>query len=124
MTGRLAAAGTLAYTLFIFPLAVIWHAVLFRGLYDRFGYFEGDPGFALGFLTIVIQGFILSLFYPHVSFTGGGVMHGLKYAAVLGRFSGSRTYSPLSPSNRWTARRCSWRRKRATWPSSSEYSAC
>ncbi len=86
MSIRLAAAGALAYALVTFPLAVLWHAVLFRSFYDRFGYFEGEPSFALGLLTIVIQGAILSLLYPHVAFAGSGVGRGLKYALAMGGF--------------------------------------
>lgn len=78
--------GTLAYTATTFPLAVIWHVVLFEKEYQAFGYFNGEPSFALGFITIVIQGLVLSFLFPFVSFSGGGVKRGLKYSAVLGLF--------------------------------------
>ncbi len=86
MSLRLAAAGTLAYTLVTFPLAVIWHAVLFRDLYDRFGYFAGEPSFALGLASMVIQGIILSLLYPRVAFAGSRLARGVKYALAMGGF--------------------------------------
>jgi len=78
--------GTLAYTLLTFPLAVIWHVVLFEDKYHSFGYFEGEPSFVLGLLTIIIQGFILSFLYPYVKFKGQGISRGLKYSLLIGVF--------------------------------------
>ena len=78
--------GTLAYTLATFPLAVIWHVVLFEDKYHSFGYFEGEPNFALGLLAIIIQGYVLSLLYPYVKFKGQGIIRGLKYSLLIGVF--------------------------------------
>jgi len=78
--------GTLAYTLVTFPLAVIWHVVLFEDKYHSFGYFEGEPSFVLGLLTILIQGFVLSFLYPYVKFKGQGIYRGLKYSLLIGVF--------------------------------------
>ena len=78
--------GTLAYTLVTFPLAVIWHVVLFEDKYHSFGYFEGEPSFVLGLLTIIIQGFVLSFLYPYVKFKGYGIGRGLKYSLLIGVF--------------------------------------
>ena len=78
--------GTLAYTLVTFPLAVIWHVVLFEEKYHSFGYFEGEPNFILGLFTIIIQGYVLSLLYPYVKFKGQGIIRGLKYSLLIGVF--------------------------------------
>ena len=78
--------GTLAYTLVTFPLAAIWHVVIFEEQYQSFSYIEGEPGFLLGLITILIQGFILSFLYPFVSFHGKGATRGLKYALLIGLF--------------------------------------
>lgn len=78
--------GTLAYTLVTFPLAVIWHVVLFEEKYHSFGYFEGEPNFILGMFTIIIQGYVLSLLYPYVKFKGQGIIRGLKYSLLIGVF--------------------------------------
>jgi len=78
--------GTLAYTLVTFPLAVVWHVVLFEEKYRTFGYFDGEPSFALGFLTILIQGFMLSLLYPYFNLPGQGISRGLKYSLLVGVF--------------------------------------
>ena len=78
--------GILAYTLVTFPLAIIWHVVLFKELYTNFGYFEGEPSFALGLITIIIQGAVLSFLFPYVSFSGSSVLRGLKYSLLIGTF--------------------------------------
>lgn len=78
--------GTIAYTLTTFPLAVIWHVVLFEEKYKMFGYFEGEPSFILGLLTILIQGFILSSLYPLFNISGQGISKGLKYSLIIGFF--------------------------------------
>ena len=78
--------GTLAYAFITFPLAVIWHVVLFKPEYESFGYFEGEPNFALGFLTIIIQGAVLSFLYPLVKLSSNGIVRGLKYSAIVGLF--------------------------------------
>ena len=86
MNYRLITLGTLAYTLVTFPLAIIWHVVLFEDKYKSFGYFEGEPSFIIGLATIVIQGCVLSFLYPFVSFSGSGIYRGLKYSLLIGLF--------------------------------------
>ncbi len=80
--------GTAAYTASTLTLAVLWHVVLFEERYRHFGYFEGEPSFALGTFSIVIQGVTLSLLYPHVRLGNNvsGVTHGLIYAFLIGLF--------------------------------------
>jgi len=78
--------GTVAYTLVTFPLAVVWHIVLFKPLYESFGYFGGEPNFFLGFISIFIQGVILSVGYAFTTFRGGSVASGLKYSLMMGSF--------------------------------------
>ncbi len=86
MNLKLVALGTAAYTLVTFPLAVTWHVILFEEKYKAFGYFEGEPSFALGLLTIIIQGFLLSFLFPFVKLTGSAIVKGLKFSAVIGIF--------------------------------------
>lgn len=78
--------GTLAYTLVTFPLAVVWHVVLFKNQYESFSYIEGEPGFLLGFVAILTQGVILSFLYPFVAFCGKAIIRGLKYSLLIGLF--------------------------------------
>ncbi len=78
--------GVLAYALVTFPLAIIWHLVIFKEQYLSFSYIEGEPNFLLGLVTIIIQGFILSFLYPFVAFHGKGIVRGLKYSLLIGLF--------------------------------------
>lgn len=78
--------GTLSYTLVTFPIAVIWHIVLFKSLYLNFGYFGEDPSFILGFCAIVLQGGLLTWGFTRVSFRGSVSMQALKYVSWLGVF--------------------------------------
>ncbi len=83
---KLITLGTLAYTLATFPLAVIWHILIFEEQYRSMSYIEGEPGFLLGFLTILIQGLVLSWLYPFVSFSGSAMVRGLKFSLSVGIF--------------------------------------
>ncbi len=58
-------AGTIGYLLIVFPLAYVWHLVLFKETYEKLGYFSREePIIAFGFMSILIQGAILSFIYP------------------------------------------------------------
>ncbi len=78
--------GTLAYTLITFPLAVVWHVLMFEEKYKSFGYFQGEPSFLLGFATILIQGAFLSFLYPFVKFSAKGPVRGFTYSLFMGIF--------------------------------------
>ena len=80
------ALGTTAYTIGTFALAVFWHVFLFEARYRSFGYFEGEPNFAIGFVTIVIQGAILSVLFPMVGLSGTSMSRGLKFSFFIGAF--------------------------------------
>ncbi|MDO5978957.1 hypothetical protein [Flavivirga spongiicola] len=78
--------GTLAYTLVTFFIAIIWHIVLFEDTYISFGYFKGEPNISVGFLTILIQGFVLTYLYNFVSFSGTNFVKSMKYVLTVGLF--------------------------------------
>ena len=80
------ALGTAAYTIGTFSLAVSWHVLLFEDRYRSFGYFEGEPNFVTGFITILLQGAILSALFPIVKVAGTNILRGLKFALVIGAF--------------------------------------
>lgn len=86
MNLKLTLIGTFAYTIVSFPLAIIWHLVLFEDKYISFGYFEGEPNFNLGLLAIVIQRFVLSLLFPLVKVYGKPITKGIKYSLLVGVF--------------------------------------
>lgn len=70
--------GTVCYAAVTFPLAFLWHLVFFKGTYEQLGYFSREePIIAFGFVSILVQGCILSLIYPFLcrdkSFIGGAI---------------------------------------------------
>jgi hypothetical protein len=79
-----AAAAYLAVT---FPVAYVWHLVVFKGVYDRLGIFNREePIVALGFLTIAIQGLVLSYLYPAFYRGGAPAREGLRFGLLMGVF--------------------------------------
>ncbi len=80
------ALGTVAYTIGTFTLAIVWHVLLFEDRYRSFGYFEGEPNFVIGFLSILLQGVILSALYPMVKIAGTSIMRGIKFSFLVGAF--------------------------------------
>ncbi len=86
MNTKRIALGTITYTIGTFSLAVTWHVLLFEARYQSFGYFEGEPSFIVGFVTILIQGVILSVLFPMVKLSGTGVARGIKFSFLIGAF--------------------------------------
>ena len=78
--------GAAAYTICTFSLAVVWHVLLFKERYESFGYFEGEPSFLVGLLTIVLQGLLLSTLFAMLKPTGTGLHRGLRFSLVAGAF--------------------------------------
>ena len=78
--------GTTAYTIGTFTLAVVWHVLLFGDRYQSFGYFEGEPSFVIGFVTILLQGVILSALFPMVKLSGTSILRGIKFSFLVGAF--------------------------------------
>ena len=86
MTLKRIALGTVAYTIGTFSLAVGWHVLLFEDRYRSFVYFEGEPSFVIGFITILLQGVILSSLFPLFRIAGTSILRGLKYSFLIGAF--------------------------------------
>jgi hypothetical protein len=78
--------GTLAYTIITFIIAIMWHIVLFKDRYLAFGYFKGEPNMLIGFLTILIQGIILTYLYNFFLFTGSNLVKSMRYVLIVGLF--------------------------------------
>ncbi len=76
----------LAYTLLTFPLAVVWHVLLFKSMYVSLGYFGDEPSFLLGFIAILTQGILLSYGFQIFYWGGKPWLQGLKYGAFTGLF--------------------------------------
>ena len=64
--------GVAAYLLPTFPIAYVWHLVLFASAYEALGIYRPDPIVPFGFASMVIQG--ASFPGPiHASFRSGAV---------------------------------------------------
>ena len=103
--------GTLGYAVVTFPLAYVWHLVAFKSTYEQLGYFSRDePIIAFGFVSIVMQGIILSIIYPYLC-RGMTVMRGaLTLATVMGAYHwtmhvlAEAAKHPIKPLSTWFAR--------------------
>jgi hypothetical protein len=85
--------GIAAYLVPTFPIAYVWHLVLFAPAYDALGIYRPDPIIPFGFASMVIQGVIFSWAYPRL-FPGRGsaiFKSGLAYGLVLAVLSWSFT---------------------------------
>ena len=78
--------GAAAYTVCTFSLAVGWHVLLFKERYESFGYFEGEPNFWAGLLTIVLQGVLLSILFSMLKTEGTALRRGLGFSLIIGAF--------------------------------------
>ncbi len=102
--------GTGGYIIITFPLAFVWHLVLFKGTYERLGYFgRDDPIIAFGFGAILFQGALLSVIYPFLC-RGKTVLAGAAtLALVMGGYHwtahvlAEAAKHPIEPLTTWFA---------------------
>jgi hypothetical protein len=92
----------------VFPIAYVWHLVLFEDVYRRLGYMgRSEPIVALGFLAIASQGLILSRLYPVVSGHGSFLSDGLRLGLIAGAYHwtihvvSEAARQPLAPLSVW-----------------------
>jgi hypothetical protein len=75
--------GFAAYLLPSFPIAFVWHLVLFDQKYHALQIYRAEPVIALGLASMIIQGAIFSWLFPRVfphgsdSFVKDGLLYGL-----------------------------------------------
>lgn len=74
------------YPVIVFPLALVWHLVLFKDSHMTFGYFDGEPNIAVGLASMIIQGVVLALIYPMFKGGRGGSARAFLFAGLLGSF--------------------------------------
>ena len=66
-------------------LAYPWHLVWFHDLYVKLGAFtRPEPIIPLGVLSVLIQGAVLSCFYPRFYRGGNPFVKGIQYSLALG----------------------------------------
>ena len=84
--------GTLGYIITSFIVAVTWHFALFPDVYARIGaYSRQEPIFALGILSMLIQGIILSYLFQFYHRGIRPIKEGIIFALIMGTFMVSLT---------------------------------
>lgn len=79
--------GTIAYLGITFPLAFVWHLVVFEKTYSGLGYFSREELIiAFGFGAILLQGILLSVIYPYLCKNKSLVSGALTLAVVMGGY--------------------------------------
>ncbi|MBI3024893.1 MAG: DUF1761 domain-containing protein [Candidatus Tectomicrobia bacterium] len=89
MDNRKFAYSWIGYIAVSSPVAVIWHLVLFKPLYDELGvYTRKEPIIALGVFSMIVQGAVLAYLYPIFYKHRGGspAQEGLLYGVLMGAF--------------------------------------
>lgn len=93
--------GVLAYLVPTFPIAYVWHLVLFAPAYEALRIYRPDPLIPFGFASMVIQGVIFSWAYPRL-FPGRGssiFRPGIAYGLALAVLSWSFTTLAVAAKN-------------------------
>lgn len=79
--------GTIGYLAITFPLAIVWHLVVFKETYNDLGYFSREePIIAFGFGAILLQGILLSIIYPILCRNKPIVSGALTFVVVMGGY--------------------------------------
>jgi hypothetical protein len=85
--------GVAAYLVPTFPIAYVWHLVLFAPAYEALGIYRPDPVIPFGFASMVIQGVMFSFAYPRLfpgrgnAIFGPGLAYGLALAVLSWSFT-------------------------------------
>src|SRR4030088_501338 len=78
--------GVAAYLAPTFPIAYVWHLVLFAPAYEALGIYRPDPIIPFGFASMLIQAIAFSWAYPRLFPQRGrgvlkrGLLYGLRLA--------------------------------------------
>jgi hypothetical protein len=93
--------GVAAYLVPTFPIAYVWHLVVFAPAYDALGIYRPDPIIPFGFASMLIQGIAFSWAYPRLFPDRGGAIWrpGLIYGACLAILSWSFTTLAVAAKN-------------------------
>src|SRR3981081_3406406 len=104
-TARGLCLGVAAYLGPTFPIAYVWHLVVFAPAYDALGIYRPDPIIPFGFASMVIQAIAFSWAYPRLfPGRGSGVLKpGLVYGLALAILSWSFTTLAVAAKNIMTS---------------------
>lgn len=96
--------GFAAYLLPSFPIAYVWHLILFAPLYHSLAIYRDDVIVPFGLVSMLIQGAAFSWVYPRVFASGGPVVkNGLLYGLGIGLLSWSFTTLAVAAKNVMTS---------------------
>ena len=102
--------GTVGYMLIVFPLAYVWHLVLFKPTYHELGYFSREePVIAFGLAAIALQGMLLSVVYPHMCRSQSKIRNLVVLVVTLGGYHwtihvlAEAAKHPVAPLTTWFA---------------------
>jgi hypothetical protein len=76
----------LGYIVATFATQATSHFLLFKDHYAAVSWIKADPVFALGFMSMIIQGAILSLVYSKSQFRTGAIGGAVKLSWLFGAF--------------------------------------
>ena len=93
--------GLAAYVIPSFPIAFVWHLVLFEQKYHALKIYRDEPLIAFGLASMIIQGVIFSWLYPRVFVRDSGTFlkDGLLYGLGAGLLSWSFTTLAVAAKN-------------------------
>lgn len=85
--------GMAAYIIPTFPIAFVWHLVLFEPRYHALGIYRADPVIPFGLASMIIQAGIFSWVFPRLFPPGRNAIlrNGLLFGLVAGLLSWSFT---------------------------------
>jgi hypothetical protein len=96
--------GVAAYLVPSFPIAFVWHLVVFAPAYDGLGMYREEVIIPFGLLSMLIQGIAFSWAYPRVFPAGGPVLrNGLVYGLGVATLSWSFTTLAVAAKNVMTS---------------------
>lgn len=97
--------GFAAYLLPTFPIAYVWHLVLFEQKYHALRIYRDEPIIAFGLGSMIVQGAIFSWLFPRVFVHGRGsfLKDGLLYGLGAGLLSWSFTTLAVAAKNVMTS---------------------
>ena len=97
--------GVAAYILPSFPIAFVWHLVLFEQKYHALRMYRDEPVIAFGLISMIIQALIFSWLFPRVfpSSRGSILRDGLLYGLGAGLLSWSFTTIAVAAKNIMTS---------------------
>jgi hypothetical protein len=100
-TARSLWLGVAAYLVPTFPIAYLWHLVVFAPAYEALGIYRPDPIIPFGFASMVLQGIVFSWAYPRLFPRRGSAIlkPGLVYGLALAILSWSFTTLAVAAKN-------------------------